>query len=117
MQEEEESEIVKWIKELEERRGKLDRQISELDRETARVKWRITQLEEFKRKIEEGAIQIAHPEVIAEKTELEIRTLAQLRGEKKERRGEMVADREFSNALVNYLRSKLESAQEKPAPS
>ena len=114
---ERESETVKWIKELEERKGKLDRQISELDRETAEINSRITQLEEFKRKIEEGAIQIAQPEVIAEKTELEIRTLARLRGEKKERRGEMVVDREFCNALINYLRSKLESTLEKPAPS
>ena len=113
----EESEIVKWIKELEERRGKLDMEINELDQESARIKWRITQLEEFKRKIEEEAIKIAQPEVIAEKAELEIKTLARSQGERKERRGEILVNREFCNGLINYLRSKLESAREKPAPS
>ena len=104
-------------KELEERRGKLDLQIEELDRETARINCRIAQLEEFKRKIEEEVIQIRQPEVTAERTELEIKTLAQLGGERKERRGEIAVDREFCNALISYLRSKLESAREKPAPS
>ena len=114
---EKESEIVKWIKELQERRGKLDMQIEELDQETVRIKWRITQLEEFKRKIEEEASKIAQPEVIAEKAEMEMKALARLKGEKSEQRGEIAVEREFCNALVNYLRSKLESAQEKPAPS
>ena len=114
---EQESEIVKWIKELKERREKLDRQISELDRETGEINSRITQLEEFKRKIEEEAIEIAQPEIIGEKAEVEMKALARLKGEKSERRGEIVVEREFCNALVNYLRSKLESAQEKPAPS
>ncbi len=114
---EKESEIVNWIKELEERKGKLDMEISELDQETARIRWRITQLEEFKRKIEEEAIKIAQPEIIAEKAELEIKTLARLQGEKREHKGEIAVDREFYNALVSYLRSKLESAREKPPPS
>ena len=114
---EEESEIVKWIKELKERRGKLDMQINELDQETVRIKWRIAQLEEFKRKTEEGAIQVPQSEIIAEKAEVEMKALARLKGEKSERRGEIVVERDFCNALVNYLRSKLESAQEKPAPS
>jgi len=114
---EKESEIVNWIKELEEKRGKLDLQIDELDRETARIKWRITQLEEFKRKIEEGVIQIAQSEVIVERAELEMKTLAHLQGERRERKGEIAVDREFCKSLVSYLRSKLESAPEKPAPS
>ena len=114
---EKESEIVKWIKELEEKRGKLDLQIDELDRETARIKWRITQLEEFKRKIEEEAIQIAQSEVIVERAELGMKTLAHLQGERRERKGEIAVDREFCKSLVSYLRSKLESAPEKPAPS
>lgn len=41
-----ENRIVKWIKELEERRGKLDKQIDELHQETATIKQRITKLEE-----------------------------------------------------------------------
>jgi len=114
---EKESEIVNWIKELEEKRGKLDLEIDELDQETARINWRITQLEEFKKQIEERVIQIAHPEVIVEKTQLEIKKLAQLKGERRERKGEIAVDREFCNALISYLRSKLESAREKPPPS
>ena len=114
---EKESEIVKWIKELEEKRGKLDAQIDELDRETAETKWRITQLEEFKRKIEEGALQITQSEVIIERAELEMKTLAHLQGERRERKGEIAVDKEFCNAFVSYLRSKLESAREKPPPS
>jgi len=39
---EKESEVVKWIKELQERKQKLDMQIEELDRETVRIKWRMT---------------------------------------------------------------------------
>ena len=113
---EKEAEIVKWIKELEERRKKLDLEIDELDQKISRIEWRITQLEEFKRRIEEGAIQIAHPEVIAEKTELEIKKLAQLKGEKREHKGEITVDREFCNSLVNYLLSKLESTPGKPSP-
>ncbi|GAH92296.1 unnamed protein product, partial [marine sediment metagenome] len=88
-----------------------------LDRETARIKWRITQLEEFKRKIEEEVIQIAQSEVIVERAELEMKTLAHLQGERRERKGEIAVDREFCNALINYLRSKLESAREKPPSS
>ena len=114
---EKESEIVKWIKELEEKRGKLDAQIDELDGETARIKWRITQLEEFKRKIEEGVIQIAQSEVIVERAELEMKTYAHLQGERRERKGEIAVDKEFCNALISYLRSKLESAREKSPPS
>ncbi len=114
---EKESEIVKWIKELEEKRGKLDARIDELDRETAETKWRITQLEEFKRKIEEEVIQIAHPEVIVERAELEMKTYAHLQGERRERKGEIAVDREFCNAFVSYLRSKLESVREKSPPS
>ena len=114
---EEESKIVKWIKELEEKRGKLDAQIDELDRETTRIKWRITQLEEFKRKIEEEVIQIAHPEVIVERAELEMKTLAHLQGERREHKGEIAVDKEFCNALISYLRSKLEYVREKPSPS
>ncbi len=113
---EKESEILKWIKELEEKRGKLDMQINELDGETARIKWRITQLEEFKRKIEEGAIQIAQSEIIVERAELEMKTYAHLQGEKRERKGEIAVDREFYNALVSHLRSQLESAREKSPP-
>ena len=112
-----ESEIAKWVKELEERRRKLDTQKSELDQETARIEWRITQLEEFKRKIEEGAIQVAQPEVIAEKTELEIKTLAQLKGERTEYKIEIAVERQFYSTLVNYLDSKLESAREELPPS
>ena len=114
---EKESEIVKWIKELEEKRGKLDAQIDELDGETARIKWRITQLEEFKRKIEEEVIQIAQSEVIVERAELEMKTLAHLQGERREHKGEVTVDREFCKSLAGYLRSKLEPTQEKPAPS
>jgi len=113
---EKESEIVNWIKELEERRKKLDLEIDELDRETARIKWRITQLEEFKRKIEEGVIQIAQSEVIVERAELEMKTLAHLQGERREHKGEIAVDREFCNALISYLRSKLEPTQGKPSP-
>jgi len=113
---EKESEIVNWIKELEEKKGKLDLEIDELDRETARINWRITQLEEFKKQIEERVIQIAQSEVIAERAELEMKTLAHLQGERRERKGEIAVDREFCNALVSYLRSKLESTQEKPSP-
>jgi len=114
---EKESEIVNWIKELEERREKLDLEIDELDGEIARINWRITQLGEFKKQIEEGVIQIAHPEVIAEKTQLEIKKLAQLKGGRKEHKGEVTVDREFCKSLVSYLRSKLEPTQEKPPPS
>lgn len=114
---EKESEIVKWVKELQERRRKLDMQIDELDQETARIEWRITQLEESKRKIEEGAIQVTQPEVIVEKTELEIKTLAHLKGEKTEHKVEIAVERQFCNALVHYLRSKLESARGEPPRS
>ena len=113
---EKESEIVNWIRELEERREKLDLEIDELDQETARIEWRISQLGEFKRKMEEGVIQIAHPEVIAEKTELEIKKLAQLKGGRREHKGEVTVDREFCKSLAGYLRSKLEPTQEKPSP-
>ena len=41
-----ENRIVEWIKELEERRGKLDKQIGELHQETATIEQRITKLEE-----------------------------------------------------------------------
>jgi len=114
---EKESEIVNWIKELEEKRGKLDLEIDELDQEIARIEWRITQLEEFKRKIEEEVIQIAQSEVIVERAELEMKTLAHLQGGRKEYRGEVTVDREFCKSLVSYLRSKLESAREKPSLS
>jgi len=114
---EKESEIVNWIKELEERREKLDLEIDELDGEIARINWRITQLGEFKKQIEERVIQIAHPEVIVEKTQLEIKKLAQLKGGRKEHRGEVTVDREFCKSLVSYLRSKLEPTQEKPSLS
>ncbi|GAI02379.1 unnamed protein product, partial [marine sediment metagenome] len=86
----------------------------ELTEETARIKWRITQLEEFKRKIEEEAIQIAQSEIIVERAEMEMKALAHLQGEKREHKSEIAVDREFYNALVSYLRSKLESAREKP---
>jgi len=56
---EKESQIVKWIKELEGRRGKLDLQMDELDQQIAEITWRIAQLGEFRRQIEEGAIQVA----------------------------------------------------------
>jgi len=113
---EKESEIVNWIKELEERREKLDLEIDELDQETARINWRITELGEFKRKIEEEVIEIAHPEVIVERAELEIKKLAQLKGGRKEHKGEVTVDREFCKSLAGYLRSKLEPPQEKPSP-
>ncbi|MFQ6066514.1 MAG: hypothetical protein ACE5K3_04455 [bacterium] len=112
---ERESEIAKWIKELEERRAKLDLQIDELDLEIARIEWRMTQLRELRRKTEEGAIQVAQPQVIAEKTQQEIKNLARLKGERRERKGEIAGDRDFYSALVSYLRSQLESAPEKPS--
>jgi hypothetical protein len=114
---EKESEIVNWIKELEKKKGKLDLEIDELDQEIARIDWRITQLGEFKKQIKERVIQIVHPEVIVEKTQLEIKKLAQLKGERREYRGELTVDREFCKSLVSYLGSKLEPTQEKPPPS
>ena len=113
---EKESEIVNWLREFEERRGKLDLEIDELDQEIARINWRITELGEFKKQIEEGVIQIAHPEVMAERTELEIKKLAQLQGGRKEHKGQVTVDREFCKSLAGYLRSKLEPTQEKPSP-
>jgi len=107
---EKESEIVKWVKELEERKAKVDMQTHQLELETARTNWRITQLEEFRRKIEEGAIQVVQPEAIAEKAEQEMKALARLKGEKSEQRGEVAVAREFCSTLLNYLRSQLESA-------
>jgi len=112
---EKEIEIAKWTKELEERRGKLDMQIDELERETATIKWRITQLQEFKTRVDEEAIKVAQPEVIAEKTELETKALAHLQGERTERRGQIAVEKEFCNALVDYLRSKLESTSKEPS--
>jgi hypothetical protein len=104
---ERESEIAKWIKELEERRGKLDLEIDEQNLEIAQIQWKMTQLREFKRGIEEGAIQVAQPEVIAEKTQEEIKNLARLKGERREHKGEIVRDREFCHSLLSYLRSQL----------
>lgn len=114
---EKESEIAKWVKELQERRRKLDTQMNELDQQTARIEWRITQLQEFKRKIEEGAIQVDQPEVIAQKTELEIKNFAHLKGERAEHKIEIAVERQFWDALVSYLHSKLESAREEPPAS
>ena len=111
-----ESQIVEWVKELEERRGKLVLEIDELDREIARINWRMTQLGEFKRKIEEGVIQVAQPQLIAEKTEQEIKKLARLKGERREHKGEIAVDREFCKSLLSYLLSKLEPGEEKPSP-
>ena len=114
---EKESGIVEWVKEIEERRRKLDMQMDELDRQTARIEWRITQVEEFKRKIEEGAIQVPQPEAIVEKTELEMKTLAQLKGERTEDKVEIAVERQFYSTLVSYLDSKLESARGEPPHS
>lgn len=113
---EKESQIVKWIKELEGRRGKLDLQMDELDQQIAEITWRITQLGEFKREIEEGVTPVAHPQVIAEKTELELKNLAQLKGERTEHKGEIAVDGEFCNSFLSYLGSKLESGEGKPSP-
>ncbi len=112
---EKESQMVKWIKELEGRRGKLDLQMDELDQQIAEITWRITQLGEFKREIEEGVISVAHPQIIAEKTELEIKNLARLKGERTEHKGEIAVDGEFCHSLLSYLGSKLESSQGKPS--
>jgi len=105
-----ESEIVEWIKELEQRREKLDKQIATLGKQLDRIQWRITQLEEFKRGIEEGSIQTPQPDLITETAELEMKNLAQLKGERKEHTDQITAEREFCNVFINYLRSKLESA-------
>jgi len=103
-----ENEIVEWIKELEERREKLDGQIDDLDREVAKIEWRTTQLEEFIRKLEEGGLQVNLSEVIAEKSKFWGKRLFGQREEKRKERDKITQEREFCNAFITYLRSQLE---------
>ena len=109
---EKESEVTEWIEELEKRREDCDKKITELNGEISRMEWRIARLQEFQKNIEAGIIQVDHPELMVERTQLEMKNLAQLKGEKREIKIEEVTDREFCNALISYLRSYPQSGQE-----
>jgi len=105
---ERESEIVEWIKELELRRENLDKKMTEFDRKIVTLEWKTSQLDEFKRRLEEGSLKINHIDVIRERAEEEKKKLSQEKTGKKKEREEVAQDREFCNALISYLRSKLE---------
>lgn len=109
---EKETEAEEWIKELEKRRENCDKKIAELDGEISRIEWRIARLQEFQRNIEADIIKVGHPELMVERAELEMKNLAQLKGEKRESKVEVVTEREFCNTLIGYLRSHPQAGRE-----
>ncbi len=103
-----EGDKIEWIKELEERKERLDCRIADLERSITNIDWKVSVLQKFKEKIDEKILRVNHPQLIVERTDMEMKRLAKLKGEKREERAQLILDREFCETLVTYLRSQPE---------